>query len=30
MAITYSWKVTGLRTRNEGSYTDAVVDRELP
>ncbi len=25
MAITYSWKVTGLRTRNEGSYTDAVV-----
>jgi hypothetical protein len=25
MAITYTWKVTGVKTRAEGSYQDAVV-----
>ena len=25
MAITYTWKVTGLRTRNENPHTDAVI-----
>lgn len=25
MAITYTWKVTGLRTRNEGDHINAVV-----
>jgi hypothetical protein len=25
MAITYTWKVTGVKTKNEGSFSDAVV-----
>jgi hypothetical protein len=25
MAITYTWKVTGLKTRNEGQFDNAVV-----
>jgi hypothetical protein len=25
MALTYTWKITGLKTRDEGGKTDAVV-----
>lgn len=25
MSITYTWKVTSVKVKNEGSYTDAVV-----